>query len=691
MVTVPIHQDTSLVPLMTTSVIDLTVSQPVSANVQASLPTSTTTTSAITTITTLLAPPPQPQQSTVDQTLLQHIGELEQHMANMLQYNLSLEESDLPAVDIKEILQQQMFKDKSYKAHEDHKNLVDTLEKSLEHDYSNQLLSDLEAARQKKRKRRDLPRTPSGSPLPPQPPPPPPLAGASGASGLVQQQGSKASTSSKSIATTSYSMAWTISDTRYEYNRASELVLIYEPPAENSLLAKIGDMETFMNWYCRKVNKTMEECYKLLIDQIDWANPGDLEYLRYGNKGSSPALSISKMKVARYPDFGLELLVSEQMWIDDVYMILRRVEKKSEHTCGFLVSSESKLIQDTGWDAKGYEFKYDYTIIESPRAVVFPVNNNEQNIIRFNEIYKFSDGTLTRILEALDYRVKEFKDGDDDVLDVLSFGAMGEKGAHVYVVPEVVDFLTMSLDKFGNVPVTCKKMPLNALEYESPRTIVASKRVDSIASEGFKISRAKLVGLIRDTIPLSYIPLTVAKTIIQTHLKNEILDQSVKASPSWHSTNAGNLPYDKKGPLTSYLHSTLTNDTAPSINQYKGLKTKQKRATGFMFGLKTITTRSGVRILQEGKIPSATSAANVAATYASGTQSADVALPHWLTWDLHADVVQMAEGSIPSIIPESSKSIRGMLSLVDPIPLAIKTVGGNFVEVVDTRSSEPNY
>ncbi|GKD66080.1 hypothetical protein Tco_1308188, partial [Tanacetum coccineum] len=61
------------------------------------------------------------------------------------------------------------------------------------------------------------------------------------------------------------------------------------------------------------------------------------------------------------------------------------------------------------WDAKGFEFKHDYTIIKSPRAVVFPVNNNERKIMRFNEIYKFSDGTLTRILEALDYIVKEFK------------------------------------------------------------------------------------------------------------------------------------------------------------------------------------------------------------------------------------------------------------------------------------------
>ncbi|GKE05099.1 hypothetical protein Tco_1397117, partial [Tanacetum coccineum] len=41
MVMVPIHRDTSSVPLMTTPVIDLTVSQPVSITVQAPLPTST--------------------------------------------------------------------------------------------------------------------------------------------------------------------------------------------------------------------------------------------------------------------------------------------------------------------------------------------------------------------------------------------------------------------------------------------------------------------------------------------------------------------------------------------------------------------------------------------------------------------------------------------------------------------------
>ncbi|GJV36404.1 hypothetical protein Tco_1408881 [Tanacetum coccineum] len=240
---------------------------------------------------------------------------------------------------------------------------------------------------------------------------------------------------------------------------------------------------------------------------------------------SCPALSISKMKAANYPDFSLELLVPEQMWIDDVctyevsakygishwwftrqkfyidkhdslshrkdvrthmgilsvvrikaysrygydYLskfFLRRADHQ-EHTIAKkdfknmypsdfedlnllllqghldrLSGSDKRMLSTVvklwtqnlvirqrvkdfqlgiesyqtqlnltkpGWDATGYEFKHDYTIIESPRAVVFPVNNNERKIMRFNEIYKFSDGTLTRILETLDYRDKEFK------------------------------------------------------------------------------------------------------------------------------------------------------------------------------------------------------------------------------------------------------------------------------------------
>ncbi|GJS19862.1 hypothetical protein Tco_0448494 [Tanacetum coccineum] len=367
-------------------------------------------------------------------------------------------------------------------------------------------------------------------------------------------------------------------------NWANALATTYQAPAENSLLEKTRDMRTFMNWYCQKMGKTeltqadfegqayevvkafypdvvhlqfqMEECHKMLTDQIDWTNPEgdqvridisrplplsgppghvtiqtqfffnkDLDYLRYGSKGRGPALSISKMKAARYHDFGLELLVPEHMWINDVctydisasygishwwfnrqkfyidrhtadssrkvvrthMRILSVVSIKAYSRYGYdylkeitlrradyqeytiaekdfknlypsdfedlnllllqghlnhLPGSDKRMLSTAvnlwtrnlvirqrvedlqlgiesyqkqlnltkpGWDAKGFEYKHDYTIIDSPRAVVFPVSNNERKIMRFNEIYKFSDGTLTNILEALDYRVKEYK------------------------------------------------------------------------------------------------------------------------------------------------------------------------------------------------------------------------------------------------------------------------------------------
>ncbi|GJY35008.1 hypothetical protein Tco_0420386 [Tanacetum coccineum] len=48
----------------------------------------------------------------------------------------------------------------------------------------------------------------------------------------------------------------------------------------------------------------------------------------------------------------------------------------------------------------------NYTVIDSPRAVTFRDKYGVQMIMRFNEIHKFSDGTLQQIDEALDYRVK---------------------------------------------------------------------------------------------------------------------------------------------------------------------------------------------------------------------------------------------------------------------------------------------
>ncbi|GJR71200.1 hypothetical protein Tco_0083565 [Tanacetum coccineum] len=79
---------------------------------------------------------------------------------------------DLPTVDMKEILQQRMFEDDSYKANNVHKDLYEALQKSLELDYSNQRLADQEEARKKRRKRRERTKISSRSPHHSTSPPP---------------------------------------------------------------------------------------------------------------------------------------------------------------------------------------------------------------------------------------------------------------------------------------------------------------------------------------------------------------------------------------------------------------------------------------------------------------------------------------------------------------------------------------
>nr|GEY77391.1 hypothetical protein [Tanacetum cinerariifolium] len=196
----------------------------------------------------------------------------------------------------------------------------------------------------------------------------------------------------------------------------------------------------------------MEECYKMLTDQV---NGLIQKVIKSGlSKGTRQAMLISKMKATCYLDFGLELLVHQRMWINEQdsqnsheytqccsikafsryrydylkVITLRRagyqeymIVEKDFKSCilrveDFQLDIESYQKQlnltKPGWDEKGFKFKHDYTIIELPRAVVFTVGNNKRKIMRFNEIYKFSDGTLINIMEALDYRAKEYKTQD---------------------------------------------------------------------------------------------------------------------------------------------------------------------------------------------------------------------------------------------------------------------------------------
>nr|GEY16447.1 hypothetical protein [Tanacetum cinerariifolium] len=435
--------------------------------------------------------PPPPQQSTADPILVKRIGELEQHMANLLQYNLAMEERlDKHGSRLYKLENLNIAHQVSKAVDEIVTDAVDCMmqaplqarfsglpTKSLECDYSDQLLSDLEEACQKKRKRRDLPRTPSGSP-PSQPPPPPPPAGTSGSPADV-------SGTQELSPTDSLIQDDSILDEQVHFSDDED--------SENDHLPKADSRKDWWKPLPKEERPaTPEPAWTIPssnVSDVDWTNPKgdqvrvdvnrplplsgppghvtiqtqfflnkDSEYLRYGSKGSSPALSISKRKAASYPDFGLELLVPEQMWIDDVctydiskkygishwwfnrqkfyidrhdspsrrkevrsrMRILSVVKIKAYSRYGYdylrkIVLRRDDLQEHTVAEKDfknlyhSYEFKHDYTIIEYPRVVVFSVNNNERKIMQFNKIYKFSDDMLTRILEALAYRVKEFK------------------------------------------------------------------------------------------------------------------------------------------------------------------------------------------------------------------------------------------------------------------------------------------
>ncbi|GJR34973.1 hypothetical protein Tco_1210657 [Tanacetum coccineum] len=135
---------------------------------------------------------------------------------------------------------------------------------------------------------------------------------------------------------------WTIPPNDFpepENNWANTYATTYQVPAENRLQRKTYDIGVFLQYQ-------MDECHKLLTNKVDLSNhegyqipqninellplggpPGqvtiqpqfffnkDLDYLLIDDKERKIALSISKLKAARYLDFGLEELVPS-LWVE---------------------------------------------------------------------------------------------------------------------------------------------------------------------------------------------------------------------------------------------------------------------------------------------------------------------------------------------------------------------------------------
>nr|GEU28993.1 monodehydroascorbate reductase [Tanacetum cinerariifolium] len=219
-------------------------------------------------------------------------------------------------------------------------------------------------------------------------------------------------------------------------NWASALTSTYTPLPEHSLLAQTGDMAIFIDWYNVSKPLPLGVPPGQVIIQSDFFFNKDLEYLRYGNKGGRPAntsegdrravrthmriLSVVRIKVfSMYGYIYMKKIVLRRADLNE-HIIAKRDFKYlypsdfEDLQCieDFQLGIESYQTQlnltKPRWDSTGFEYKHDFTVIDSPRTATFREKYDVQMIMRFNEIHKFSDGTLHQIDEALDYRVKEF-------------------------------------------------------------------------------------------------------------------------------------------------------------------------------------------------------------------------------------------------------------------------------------------
>ncbi|GJU21528.1 hypothetical protein Tco_1154870 [Tanacetum coccineum] len=234
MVTVPIYQASSLVPPLSTSVIDLSPPKPVPSTTQAPIFTATTATT-----TTTLPPPPQ-QQSTTDSKLVARVTTLEKKFFDFEQKSNTLDNTtrnlgsrvftlelrdlphkinqtvnkvvkeavhvalqaplrdrfrELPEGDMKEILHQWMFESSTYKLLPENIALYEALEASMERANKDEFLAEKDKSSKRRRDNKD---------------PPPPIPD----SDLSKKKSNGFDASGSSQPPVPQSPAWKTSDTR---------------------------------------------------------------------------------------------------------------------------------------------------------------------------------------------------------------------------------------------------------------------------------------------------------------------------------------------------------------------------------------------------------------------------------------------------------------------------------------------
>ncbi|GJU52531.1 hypothetical protein Tco_1226245 [Tanacetum coccineum] len=221
-----------------------------------------------------------------------------------------------------------------------------------------------------------------------------------------------------------------------EQNWANAYATTFKVPEENKLQRKTYDMGSFIKWFCRRTGKKklckadlegpafnlvkafhknsvflqyqMDECHKLLTNKVDMNNPEGHQILR--NIYEPLPLGGPPGQVTIQPQFFFN------------------------KDLDYLLTAD-------------YYFKEDYTIVPKPRAVVYRDRNDQRKLMRLNELHKFSDGTLTRIMgKARDQMVNR-----SFICSVQKMG-METRMVNQMTREEAKDFITTTRKRLQNQP-----------------------------------------------------------------------------------------------------------------------------------------------------------------------------------------------------------------------------------------------
>ncbi|GKA09315.1 hypothetical protein Tco_0688646, partial [Tanacetum coccineum] len=177
------------------------------------------------------------------------------------------------------------------------------------------------------------------------------------------------------------------------------------------------DDATKQTWFNEMVN--VEKNPPTFDDvMVDFFFNKDLEYLTNGNVEKKYATSLTKPKAARYDLEGIEEMISMPWSSSKV-----AYDKDAAFGIKLLLRVELKA-SNLGWKAIRQSLKSQchmldlmvltYTIFYEPRGVVYQNKDNKKYMMRANEVYKFGDGTLKKVHDKLDYRLKNFELGYND-------------------------------------------------------------------------------------------------------------------------------------------------------------------------------------------------------------------------------------------------------------------------------------